>query len=174
MLFRSGDDLDTFYKNLTKENNRVQQSVERLAMLKMGKNWLGTTTTFDFKNQPTSIANFQPTLLTSLITDNVVRDNDGNLNDSGKLQNTTQRLIAIMSKVVNLEPTLIASTKFGFLNEPLINYTTDYQYGLILCGEYLNGKPTEASSAYVSTLDCSTYDPATAQDVSIDCGVYGT
>jgi hypothetical protein len=107
-----------------------------------------------------------------LITDDVVRDNEGNLSDSGLLLNNTQSLISIMSKVVNLEPTLIVNTKFGFLNEPLVNYTTDYQYGLILCGTYLNGKPTEAPAS-VSTINCSTYSPLTAQDVSIDCGVYG-
>lgn len=168
----AGDGSDIFYKNLSKENNRLKQGVERLAQMKMGTNWLGTTSAFDFKNQPKSIANFQPTLLTSLITDDVVRDGQGNLSDSGLLLNNTQSLISIMSKVVNLEPTLIVNTKFGFLNEPLVNYTTDYQYGLILCGTYLNGKPTEAPAS-VSTINCSTYSPLTAQDVSIDCGVYG-
>lgn len=168
----AGDGSDIFYKNLSKENNRLKQGVERLAQMKMGTNWLGTTSTLDFKNQPKSIANFQPTLLTSLITDDVVRDGQGNLSDSGLLLNNTQSLISIMSKVVNLEPTLIVNTKFGFLNEPLVNYTTDYQYGLILCGTYLNGKPTEAPAS-VSTIDCSTYNPLTAQDVSIDCGAYG-
>ena len=168
----AGDGSDIFYKNLSKENNRLKQGVERLAQMKMGTNWLGTTSTLDFKNQPKSIANFQPTLLTSLITDDVVRDGQGNLSDSGLLLNNTQSLISIMSKVVNLEPTLIVNTKFGFLNEPLVNYTTDYQYGLILCGTYLNGKPTEAPAS-VSTINCSTYNPLTAQDVSIDCGEYG-
>ena len=168
-----GDDSDTFYKNFTKENSRVKQSVERLASLKMGKNWLGTTSTLDFRNQPRSIANYQPTLLTSLITDNVTRNAEGSLSDSGILQNSTQRLISVMSKVVNLEPTLIASTKFGFLNEPLINYTVDYLYGLIDCGGYLNGVPT-SNPASNSVIDCDSYSPITQQDVVIDCGVYGT
>ena len=168
-----GDESDTFYKNFSKENSRVQQSAERLATLKMGKNWLGTTSALDFRNQPRSIANYKPTLLTSLITDDVERDSDGQLTDSGILQNSTQRLISVMSKVVNLNPTLIASTKFGFLNEPLINYTVDYQFGLILCGEYLNGVFTGNPNA-VSVIDCETYSPQTQQDTVIDCGVYGT
>jgi hypothetical protein len=168
----AGDDSDVFYKNFTKENSRVQQNAERLAMLKMGKNWLGTTTSVDFKNQPRSVANYQPTLLTSLLTDNVVRDANGNLSTSGVLQNSTQRLISIVSKVVNLEPTLISSTKFGFLNEPLINYATDYLFGLIVCGAYLNGVPLAAVDT-ISTIDCGTYTPQAIKDVVIDCGEYG-
>lgn len=166
-----GDSSDTFYKNFTKENSRVRQAAERAAMLKMGKAWSGTTTTLDFQNQPKTIANFQPTLLTSLLTDNISRDLDGALDPEGELQNTTQRLISIVSKVVNLEPTLISSTKFGFLAQPLSNYTTDYQYGLILGGTYLNGAPTESPTS-VSIIDCSTYSPITSQDVLIDCGTY--
>lgn len=168
----AGDDSDVFYKNFTKENTRVYQNAERLAMLRMGKNWLGTTTSTDFRNQPRSVANYQPTLLTSLLTDNIVRDSNGNLSNSGTLQNSTQRLISILSKAVNLEPTLISSTKFGFLNEPLINYATDYQFGLIVCGAYLNGAPLAAADT-ISTIDCGTYTPQTAKDVVIDCGVYG-
>ena len=168
----AGDDSDIFYKNFTKENSRVYQNAERLAMLRMGKNWLGTTTSLDFRNQPRSVANYQPTLLTALLTDNIVRDNTGTLSNSGILQNSTQRLISILSKVVNLEPTLVSSTKFGFLNEPLINYGTDYQFGLIVCSEYLNGVPL-APLDTISTIDCGTYTPQTAKDVVIDCGIYG-
>jgi hypothetical protein len=168
----AGDDSDTFYKNFTKENSRAYKNAERLTMLRMGKTWLGTTTSLDFKNQPRSVANYQPTLLTSLLTDNIVRDANGNLSDNGTLQNSTQRLISVLSKVVNLEPTLVSSTKFGFLNEPLINYATDYRFGLIVCGAYLNGVPLTPVNA-ISSIDCETYTPQVIKDIVIDCGEYG-
>ena len=169
----AGDDSDVFYKNFTKENSRVYQNAERLAMLKMGKNWLGATTSFDFRNQPRSVASYQPSLLTSLLIDSVIRDADGNLSETGVQKNSTQRVISIVSKAVNLEPTLIASTKFGFLNEPLINYAIDYRFGLILCSQYLNGVPLAAADT-VSTIDCGTYTPQVLKDVVIDCGEYAT
>ncbi len=168
-----GDESDTFYKNFTKENTRFQQAAQRTASLQMGKNWLGTTTVADFNNQPQSVADYRPYLLTSLLTDSITRDVTGSISISGTPQNTTQRLISIISKAVNLDPTLIQGTKFGFLDQPLINYNTGYQFGLILCGEYLNGTPLE-DPASLSTIDCSTYDPQTAQDTLIDCGIYGT
>jgi len=169
----AGDDSDVFYKNFTKENSRVYQNAERLAMLKMGKNWLGATTSFDFRNQPRSVASYQPSLLTSLLIDSVIRDANGNLSETGVQKNSTQRVISIVSKAVNLEPTLIASTKFGFLNEPLINYATDYRFGLILCSEYLNGVPLAAINT-ISSIDCGTYTPQVLKDVVIDCGEYAT
>jgi len=151
----------------------VYQNAERLAMLKMGKNWLGATTSFDFRNQPRSVASYQPSLLTSLLIDSVIRDANGNLSETGVQKNSTQRVISIVSKAVNLEPTLIASTKFGFLNEPLINYATDYRFGLILCSEYLNGVPLAAINT-ISSIDCGTYTPQVLKDVVIDCGEYAT
>jgi hypothetical protein len=218
-----GDGADMFYANLRKEHSRVQQGAERLAMLRKGKNWLGSAVSKDFKNQPQSTGNYEPYILTSLLTDNVQRDAAGNIvSSSGTVQNSTQRMISIVSKVVNLNPTLIVSTKFGFLDQPLINYTTDYQFGLIDAGQYLNGNPTEDLNNFVSagyfvvgvwyvittigttdftaigaasnavyiefqatgtgtgdgiavamsTIDCSTYDPLTAQQNVVDCGTY--
>jgi len=218
-----GDGADLFYANLRKEHTRVRQGAERLAMLRMGKDWRGSSQTKDFKNQPQSTGNYQPYLLTSLLTDNVQRDAKGNIvSADGTIQNSTQRLISVVSKVVNLNPTLIVSTKFGFLNEPLINYTNDYQFGLIDVGQYLNGVTMDPLNTFVtagsfvigswyiidtvgdtdftaigaasnaqyiefqatgtgtgtgiaiamSTIDCSTYDPLTAQPTVIDCGTY--
>lgn len=166
-----GDQSDVFYKNFTKENTRFRQAAQRSASLKMGNNWLGSTTISDFQNQPQSVADYNPYLFTSLLTDSVTRDATGAISISGLPKNTSQRLIAVLSKVVNLEPTLIQSTKFGFLDQPLINYNTGYQFGLILCGEYLNGEPLE-DLASRSTIDCNTYDPQTSQDTLTDCGTY--
>jgi len=163
---------DTFYKNLTQENSRLRKAAERLAMLKMGKNWIGSTGTFDFQNQPQTLGNYSPYLLTALLTDSIIRDATGAISISGTSQNSTQRLISVVSKVVNLEPSLILSTKFGFLDQPLINYVANFQFGLILGGEYLNGAPLEDPNT-VTIIDCSTYDPITAQDTLVDCGSYG-
>ena len=167
----TGDGSDTFYKNLTKENDRIRQNTERTAMMKMGKAWTGSTTTLDFNNQPKIVGDFTPSLITSLLIDSIIRDVDGNINSVGVVQNTTQCLISTISKAVNLDPSLLLLTKFGFLDQPLSNYTNNYQYGQIFCGEYLNGTPTENDLA-VSIIDCGTYSPQTLQDVIIDCNVY--
>jgi hypothetical protein len=193
-------------------------------MFRKGKNWLGSAVSKNFKNQPQSTGNYEPYILTSLLTDNVQRDAAGNIvSASGTVQNSTQRMISIVSKVVNLNPTLIVSTKFGFLDQPLINYTADYQFGLIDAGQYLNGVTTDPLNNFVSagsfvvgswyvittvgttnftaigaasnalyiefqatgagtgdgiavamsTIDCVTYDPLTAQQNVVDCGTYG-
>lgn len=146
-----GDGADLFYANLKKEHSSLQQGAERLAMMRMGKNWLGAATISDFKNQPQSTGNYQPYILTSLLTDNVQRNANGDIvSSNGSLQNSTQRMISVVSKAVNLNPTLIVSTKFGFLDQPLINYTADYQFGLIDAGQYLNGVPTDLLDNFVS------------------------
>jgi len=167
----AGDGSDTFYENFTKENSRVRQNSERVSMMKMGKAWTGSATKLDFNNQPEIIGDFTPSLITSLLVDLIIRDVDGDISSSGTLKNTTQSLISTISKAVNLDPSLLSRTKFGFLDQPLSNYTNNYQYGQILCGEYLNGNPTENELA-VSVIDCGTYSPQTLQDVIIDCSIY--
>ena len=167
----AGDGSDTFYENFNKENSKAQQNAERAAMMKMGKAWTGSTTVLDFNNQPKIVGDFNPLLITSLLIDSIIRDVDGNISDKGITQNTTQCLISTISKAVNLDPSLLLLTKFGFLDQPLSNYTNNYQYGQIFCGEYLNGVPTEDSST-ISVIDCGTYSPQTLQDVIIDCSVY--
>jgi hypothetical protein len=167
----AGDGSDTFYENFAKENSRTVQNTERAAMMKMGKAWTGSTTVLDFNNQPKIVGDFNPSLITSLLIDSIIRDTNGNISDKGTVQNTTQCLISTISKAVNLDPSLLLLTKFGFLDQPLNNYTNNYQYGQIFCGEYLNGVPTEDPSA-VSVIDCDTYSPQTLQDVIIDCGTY--
>jgi hypothetical protein len=57
------------------------------------------------------------------------------------------------------------------LDQPLTNYVSDFEFGFIDGGEYLNGDPAEPA-AETSTIDCETYNPATAQDTLVDAGPY--
>jgi hypothetical protein len=62
-------------------------------------------------------------------------------------------------------------TSFGFIDQPLINYNFQFQVGILVGSDYLNGAPTEDPTT-LSTVDCGTYDPLVAQDVVIDSGLY--
>ena len=166
-----GDDLDTFYRNFEKENERLLQAAERMLMMQQGMKWVGGKQITGSRNQPQQVANFDPQLVTMMMTDDIRRNDSGALDRGGTLQNSTQRMTAMMNKLLNIDPTLIQGNKFGMLDEPLVNYTTNFQYGIIQGGEYLNGAPIE-NPATVSTIECSTYDPLTAQDTVVDAGPY--
>jgi hypothetical protein len=166
-----GDDLDTFYRNFEKENQRLKMAAERLLMMQQGMKWVGGKSITGSLNQPEQIANFDPQLVTMMMADDIRRNAAGQLDRNGTLQNSTQRMTAMMNKLLNIDPTLIQGNKFGMLDEPLINYVTGFQYGIIQGGEYLNGVPVE-NPATVSTIECSTYSPLTAQDTVVDAGPY--
>lgn len=166
-----GDELDTFYRNFEKETERVKQAAERLAMMSQGMKWVGGKSTTGSRNQPEQVANYDPQLVTMMMTDNIRRDEAGQLARDGLLVNSSNRMISMMSKLLNLQPSLIQDAKFGMLDEPLVNYVPDFQFGLILGGTYLNGVPVEPASS-TSTIDCDTYSPLTAQDTVVDAGLY--
>lgn len=166
-----GDELDTFYRNFDKENERVRQAAERLAMMSQGMKWVGSKSTTGSRNQPQQVANYDPQLVTMMMTDEIRRNNEGNLDRDGKLLNSSNRMISMMSKLLNLQPSLIQDAKFGMLDQPLINASPDFEFGLIQGGTYLNGIPVEPASA-TSTIDCETYTPLTAQDTVVDAGLY--
>lgn len=179
-----GEDLDTFYQNFNKENTRLRQAAERLLMMKQGMKWVGSKTIIGAANLPQQIADYDPQLATMMMADDIRRA-DGELNRAGILQNSTQRMSAMMSKLVNVEPSQILSENFGMLDQPLYNYDTTYQYGLLNGGEYLNGVPYSNFSSSTTTpgavtedpntvtvLDCLTYDPYIGQEFTIDAGTY--
>jgi hypothetical protein len=166
-----GDDLDTFYRNFEKENKRVKLAAERLLMMQQGMKWVGGKSIIGAQNQPEQVANFDPQLVTMMMTDEIRRNSSGELDRNGTLLNSTQRMTAMMNKLLNIDPTLIQGNKFGMLNEPLVNYTTNFRFGIIQGGEYLNGAPIE-DPATVSAIECSTYNPLTAQDTVVDSGPY--
>lgn len=166
-----GDELDTFYRNFEKENERVKQAAERFAMMSQGMKWVGSKSTTGSRNQPQQVADFDPQLVTMMMTDDIRRDDNGNLDRDGKLLNSSNRMISMMSKLLNIQPSLIQDAKFGMLDQPLINATPDFEFGLIQGGTYRNGIPVEPASA-TSTIDCETYSPLTAQDTVVDAGLY--
>lgn len=136
-----GDDLDLFYRNFNAENNRLRQSAERLLMMKQGMKWVGSAAIVKVGEQPKQIANYDPQLVSMMLTDDIRRDNVESLNRAGVLVNNTQRMSIMMSKLLNVEPSQILGENFGMLDEPLYGYDSTYQYGLLDNGLYLNGSP---------------------------------
>mgnify|MGYP003335551570 CR=1 FL=1 len=166
-----GDDLDTFYRNFEKETKRLREASERLAMMNKRMKWVGEKSITGSYNQPQPVANYDPQLVTMMVTDDIRRNEEGRLDRAGIPVNTTNRMISVMSKLLNIEPTLIQTTKFGLLDRPLINYVSAFESGLIVGGSYLNGAPVE-TAAETSTIDCATYTPLTSQDRIVDAGSY--
>jgi hypothetical protein len=179
-----GDGLDAFYNNFDKENERLRKSAERLLMMKQGMKWAGSTTISGENNLPQKVANYDPQLVSMMMADDIRRD-DNNLNRAGILQNSTERMSAMMSKLLNIEPSQILSEKFGMLDQPLYNYDVTYLYGLSNGGYYLNGVPYSIPGASttlpgtvtedpntVTVLDCLTYNPYISQEFTVDAGTY--
>lgn len=166
-----GDNLDAFYRNFNKENLTLKKNANRLSLVRQGPKWVGNKQIIGNSTLPEDISNFDPQLITMLMTDEIRRDADGNLDRAGILQNATQSMISIVSKLTNLSPVQLQGIKFGFINQPLINYNVQFQAGLLVGGDFLNGLPTEDQTT-VSVVDCETYDPLVAQDSVIDSGTY--
>jgi hypothetical protein len=80
-------------------------------------------------------------------------------------------MISLINKLFNKSPTVLEDIKFGLISEPLIQYTTDFESGLVKGGDYVNGVPEEISSS-VSTIEGSTYSPDTDQDTVVDADLY--
>jgi len=166
-----GDELDTFYRAFEKENKVLKQAAERLAMMEKGMKWVGGKSITGARNQPEQTANYDPELVTMTMVDNIRRDDNGQLDRDGRPVNTSNRMLSMMSKLFNINPELIQDTKIGMLDEPLVGYTPDFEFGLIQGGLYRNGVPVEPASA-TSTIECDTYSPLTAQDTVVDGGLY--
>lgn len=170
-----GDDLDAFYRNFNKELGRLKEAAENLEVtnqsFRQGVKWVGTGGTIGAANLPEQVANYDPQLVTMLVTDSIRRSSTNELDRDGIQVNTTNRMIPIISKLLNLTPTLIQDAKFGMLDKPLINYVSSFEFGLIQGGIYRNGLPIESTSS-ISIIDCDTYSPLTSQDTVIDAGFY--
>ena len=166
-----GDHLDVFYKNFNKENLILKKNANRLSLVRQGSKWVGNKQIIGNSTLPEDISNFDPQLITMLMTNEIRRDANGNLDRAGLLKNATQNMISIVSKLTNISPTQLQDIKFGFIDQPLINYNVQFQSGLLTGGDFLNGVPTE-DAATVSIVDCGTYDPLVAQDLVVDSGTY--
>lgn len=180
----AGDSLDTFYNNFDKENNRTKQAADRLLKLTFGMKWSGAVSISGARNQPVQIADYSPQEATMMMSDDIRRVG-GLLNRGGELLNKTERMSDMMSKIVNILPAQILSENFGMLDQPLYNYDSSYQYGLLNGGQYLNGLPFGIYNASTTTpnsktedpntvtvLDCLTYSPSTSQEFLVDSGFY--
>jgi hypothetical protein len=164
-----GDALEKFYERLTKENERTKQQAERLAMMGYGMPWTGAKEVTGAQNQPVQVGDFDANLVSMMMTDSI-RRKDGELNRDGQEVNTTTNMLLMMNKVFNIDPQLIQDTKIGMLDQPLTDYASDFQFGEINGGLYLNGEPVP--SGISSTLDCTTYNPFVPQVIIVDSGLY--
>jgi len=182
-----GEMAEVFTKKIEKENSSLKKAAERLAMMGYGMPWTGAKSINGDRNQPTQVANFDPNLVTLSVTDNIKRNADYNPNDpnsdrfsfTGIPLNTTTTMMTVMQKMLNIDMNLINAAKFGMLDQPLTDYNSDFRFGEIDCGTYLNGNPADYNpSTGVRTsdlLDCGTYVngvPTTPPFTQIDCGIY--
>lgn len=166
-----GAALDKFYENFQKENDSLRLAADRMTSMEYGLPFIGGSLVTGSRNQPEQVANFNPALPTMFLTDNLRRADDGTLDRDGVPVNTSNRLLTMMSKIYNIEPTQLQDAKFGYLDKPLVNYVSDFEFGLIIGGLYRNGAPLETASQ-TSTIDCDTYSPLTGQDTVVDGGPY--
>ena len=166
-----GNDLDTFYRNFEKEKLKVKEAAERLIMLEKGTSWTGSKEIIRSANLPEAVADFDPQLITSLLTDSIKRDPSGQLDRNAPLANKTNRMISMLSTLLNLSPTVLQDVKFGLLDQPLTNYVSGFEFGFVDGDEYINGISV-APASQTSTIDCETYSPITAQDTLVDSGFY--
>jgi hypothetical protein len=162
-----GDSLDTFYRNFDKENEKLRQAAERLLMVKQGVPWSGNKSITGSYNQPQQVANYDPQLLSMMLTDDIRRNQEcsdecgpssttascgtksttcndesvghcNQLDRNGVPLNLTNRMLPVLSKLLNVRLSSINSIKLGTLDQPLTNYVTDFEFGLIDGGNYSN------------------------------------
>jgi len=166
-----GDGLKRFERSFEKEQARLESAFDTLLLTQQNTKWSGGKNITGNRNQPQSIADFDPSIIGMTLTDGLKRDEDGRLSRTGKDVNTTNRMITLINKLFNRSPSLLEDIKFGIVDKPIDEYTSDFELGLIDAGEYINGTPIE-DSASNSTIDSSTYNPITDQDTVVDADLY--
>ena len=166
-----GEGLVKFEKNFEKEKARLEDAFEILLLTQQNTKWSGGKNVTGNRNQPQSIADFDPSVIGMTLTDGLKRDEDGNLSRTGKSVNTTNRMITLINKLFNRSPALLEDIRFGIVDKPIDEYASDFEAGLIDGGGYLSGAPIE-DSASNSTIDSDTYSPLTDQDVVVDSDLY--
>ena len=117
------------------------------------------------------VADFRPSAASMLLTDDIKRNAQGLLDRAGTVFNTTSRFAQLVNKLFNLQPQVIENAKFGLIDQPLSEYTDEFEQGFVEGGEYVSGVPTEVSATVVQ-IESSTYSPLTDQDRIIDAGIY--
>ena len=163
--------LERFNKNFEKEKVNIQEAFRNVLLAKQNTQWSGQKTIVGNRNQPQSVADFDPSTIGMTLTDSIRRDKDGNLTRSGQQLNVTNRMTMLINKLFNKVPTQIEDIKLGIIDKPLNEYADEFESGLINCGEFAAGIPTEKSDT-LSTIDCGTYNPLTDQDTVVDADLY--
>ena len=158
-------------KKFEKEKVNIQEAFRNVLLAKQNTKWSGQKTITGNKNQPQLVADFDPSTIGMLLTDDIRRDKDGNLKRDGRQVNTTNRMTMLINKLFNQTPTKFQDIKLGIVNKPLDEYANEFESGLISCGEFAAGVPTEKADT-VSTIDCGTYNPQTDQDTVVDADLY--
>ena len=182
-----GESARIFMQKLERENERLRMAAERLQMMGYGMPWTGAKGMSGPRNQPNQQANYDPNLVTEMVTDNIRRNDQHDPNDpnsnrfsfTGTPLNVTNTMLTVMQKMLNVDMKLIQTAKFGMLDQPLTDYASDFRFGEIDCGNYLNGTPEDynpsTGTRTPDVLDCGTYVngvPTTPPFTQIDCGVY--
>ncbi len=162
--------LERFYDNLEKENSRVRESAERLSTYGYGLPWSGAKEVIGNRNQPEIVGNFNDNIVSMLVTDSIRRDQGDNVNRDGVTKNSTTNLLLMMQKVFNIDVDLVQDTKMGMLDQPLTEYTAEFQFGEVEGGRYISGELVDEGTQ--STLDCKTYNPVVEQVIFVDSGLY--
>jgi hypothetical protein len=167
-----GEALQKFYERFHKEFDKTREQADRMKMMGFGMPWTGTLTTTKDRDQPVQVGNFTPQLLTMLATDNIRRDKDAALDRTGTAQNQTATRLFMMQKLLNIPVNLLNDAKFDMLDQPLTEYTADFQFAQIDCDLYRNGAPVRETA---EKLDCGTYTNGgrtVAVFATIDSGTY--
>jgi len=162
--------LERFYDKLEKENDRIRMQAERMSMMSYGMPWSGAKEISGDRNQPAQVGNFDDNLVSMMMTDTIRRNEAGEVDRSGRTVNSTMNMLQMMNKLFNIDPDIIQDTKIGMLDQPLTDYTSDFQFGEIDGGTYVNGKPVSVGTS--SELDCRTYSPFLPQPILVDSGLY--
>lgn len=163
--------LERFYDNFNRESKRLKEVAERYVFNSQNLGWAGNQTIVGAGNNPEEAADFSPTLTTMALNDSIRRDGDGRLSQTGIVANSTNRFTGLVNKLFNLDPRVIQEAKFGLLDKPLSEYTSEFEFGFIDGGSYLNGAPLEDLIATVQ-IEAETYSPVTALDTILDAGLY--
>ena len=166
-----GKGLETFYKNFEKESIKLKEAAEKYVLDRQFFGWAGTQNIIGQNNNPEDVADFRASAPSMLLTDDIRRNAQGLLDRAGTVFNTTSRFAQLVNKLFNLQPEVIENAKFGLIDQPLSEYTDEFEQGFVEGGEYLSGVPTE-STASVVTIEASTYSPLTDQDRIVDAGTY--
>lgn len=166
-----GTGLEKFYTNFDRESKRLKEVAERYVFDSQNLGWAGNQVIVGAGNNPEEAANFNPTLTTMALNDSIRRDGDGKLSRTGIVANSTNRFTGLVNKLFNLDPRIIQEAKFGLLDKPLSEYTSEFEFGFIDGGDYLNGAPIENVDTIVQ-IEAETYSPVTALDTILDAGLY--